>query len=176
MTYSMADVTQLLHRWLQDRPEAESQLFEFGVPDLRRLAQYLTRGERQFHSLQPTELVDQMDIHLVAAKSRDWRNLRHFFAITAGAMRRHLIGHARVRPDAQFVAIKEWESFLLADSANVDLAVTVDRLLDELAETKSDWCNLFGLKYFLDEEAADVLGVNLRSVQRMWRDCTPLVV
>lgn len=169
----MGDVTRLLHQWRQGSPRAENELFELVVPDLRRLAHYLMNRERQGHSLQPTELVDQIYIRLVAAKDRDWRNRRHFFAIAARAMRRHLIDHARGRPNAQFVAIEEWESFLPADGAKVDLAVTVDRLLDELAGTKPDWCNLVELKYFLglsDEEAAEVLGVKLRSMQRMWSD------
>jgi DNA-directed RNA polymerase specialized sigma24 family protein len=49
----------------------------------------------------------------------------------------------------------------------------VDRLLTQLAETKPEWCNLVELKYFLgltDDEAADVMGVKLRSMQRMWSD------
>jgi DNA-directed RNA polymerase specialized sigma24 family protein len=45
--------------------------------------------------------------------------------------------------------------------------------LDELAHTKPEWCDLVEVKYFLgltDEEAAEVLGMKLRSMQRMWRD------
>jgi RNA polymerase sigma factor (TIGR02999 family) len=133
----------------------------------------MMRGERQEHSLQATELVDQIYIRLVAAKNRDWQNRSHFFAIAGRAMRRHLIDHARARPNAKFVAIDECASFLPAASAQLDLAVTVDRLLNELAETKPEWCHLVEVKYFLglnDEEAADVLGLKLRSMQRMWRD------
>jgi DNA-directed RNA polymerase specialized sigma24 family protein len=53
------------------------------------------------------------------------------------------------------------------------LALTIDRLLNELDQVKPAWSNLVELKYFLgltDEEAADVLGMKLRTVQRMWRD------
>ena len=49
----------------------------------------------------------------------------------------------------------------------------MDRLLDQLAETKPEWCTLVEVKYFLgltDEEAADALGMKLRTMQRMWRD------
>jgi DNA-directed RNA polymerase specialized sigma24 family protein len=88
-------------------------------------------------------------------------------------MRRYLIDHARGRPDAEFVAINGMENLLPAESSKVDLAITVDRLLDELAHTKPEWCDLVEVKYFLgltDEEAAEVLGMKLRSMQRMWRD------
>jgi DNA-directed RNA polymerase specialized sigma24 family protein len=55
----------------------------------------------------------------------------------------------------------------------LDLAITVDRLLDQLANTRPEWCTLVELKYFLgmtDEEAAEALGIKLRTMQRMWLD------
>jgi RNA polymerase sigma factor (TIGR02999 family) len=173
MGEEVGDITFLLHQWQQGSPNAENQLFDLVVPDLRRLAHYLMKRERPDHSLQPTELVDQIYFRLVAAKNRDWQNRRHFFAIASRAMRRYLIDHARGRPDAEFVAIEGMENFLPADGAQVELAITVDRLLNELAASNPEWCNLVELKYFLgltDEEAADVLGIKLRTMQRMWRD------
>lgn len=173
MSEGMGDITLLLHQWQQGSPDAENQLFDLVVPDLQRLARYLMKRERPDHSLQPTELVDQIYFRLVAAKNRDWQNRRHFFAIASRAMRRYLIDHARGRPDAQFIALDGMENFLPADGAQVELAITVDRLLNELAATNPEWCNLVELKYFLgltDEEAADVLGIKMRTMQRMWRD------
>ena len=173
MAEDKGEVTLLLHEWQQGSPDAENKLFELVVPELRRLARYMMKRERPGHSLQATELVDQIYLRLVAAKNQDWQKRRHFYAIAARAMRRYLIDYARARPDAKFVAAEEWQSFLPADSGKVDLAVTVSGLLDELAQSKPEWCNLVELKYFLgltDEEAAAVLGVKLRSMQRMWRD------
>ena len=88
-------------------------------------------------------------------------------------MRRYLIDLARARPDVNFIAIEEMKSLLPADTAKVDLAITIDRLLDQLAEAKPEWCRLVEVKYFLgltDEEAAEALGMKLRSMQRMWLD------
>jgi RNA polymerase sigma factor (TIGR02999 family) len=173
MPETRGDITQLLHEWRNGTSGAESQLFALVLPDLQRLAHYLMQRERRGHTLQATELVDQIYFRLVAAKNQDWRNRRHFFAIAARAMRRYLIDHARGRPDVEFVAINGMESFLPADSAKIDLAITVDRLLNQLAETKPEWCDLVEVKYFLgltDEEAAEVLGLKLRTMQRMWRD------
>ena len=88
-------------------------------------------------------------------------------------MRRYLIDHARGRPNAEFVALEGMEDFLPADNDKVDLAISVDRLLDRLAESNPEWCTLVEVKYFLgltDEEAAEALGVKLRTMQRMWRD------
>ena len=143
------------------------------LPKLRRLAHYLMKGERKGHTLQPTELVDQIYFRLVAAKDRDWRNRGHFFAIAARAMRRYLIDHARGRPDEEFVALEGVKDFLPAQTVKIDQAIAVDRLLEQLAETNPEWCKLVEVKYFLglnDEEAADALGMKLRTMQRMWRD------
>jgi RNA polymerase sigma factor (TIGR02999 family) len=169
----MDNVTGLLHRWRDGDREAENELFTLVFPHLRRLAGYLMQGERKGHTLQPTELVDQLYFRLVAAKDRDWQNRQHFFAIASRAMRRYLIDHARGRPQGEAVSLEKMRSFLPADSAKVDLAITVDRLLDQLADEKPEWCRLVEVKYFLgltDEEAADALGMKLRSMQRMWLD------
>jgi RNA polymerase sigma factor (TIGR02999 family) len=173
MADQTGDITQLLHKWREGDRQAENELFQLVFPNLRRLAHYLMRGERKGHTLQPTELVDQIYLRLVAAKDRDWRSRQHFFAIAARAMRRYLIDHARGRPDAEFLGIDGIQDFLPADSAKLDLAITVDRLLDKLSETQPHWCELVEVKYFLgltDEEAADALGLPLRTMQRMWLD------
>ena len=167
------DITQLLQRWREGSRDAENELFTLVLPNLRRLAHYLMKGERKGHSLQATELVDQIYFRLVAAKNRDWRNRQHFYAIAARAMRRYLIDHARARPEGEFVALEGIKEILPADSGKLDLALSVDRLLDQLEKTKPDWCMLVEMKFFLgltDEEAAETLGIKLRSMQRMWRD------
>jgi RNA polymerase sigma-70 factor (ECF subfamily) len=167
----MGDITQLLQQWREGSREAENELFTAVTPNLRRLARYMMKGERQGHSLQPTELVDQIYFRLVRAKDRDWRNRSHFFAVAARAMRRYLIDHARGKPETVMVALDRIGEALPATSTKLDLAITVDRLLDQLAETKPDWCRIVEVKYFLgltDQEAADVLGMKVRTMQRMW--------
>jgi RNA polymerase sigma factor (TIGR02999 family) len=173
MAEPAGDITILLQQWREGSRDAENQLFNIVVPNLRSLAHYLMKGERRGHSMQATELVNQIYFRLVAAKDRDWRNRRHFFAIAARAMRRYLIDHARGRPDAEFVALEGIEDLLPASSPRVDVAITVDRLLESLGETNPDWCMVVEMKYFLgltDEEAAEAMGIKLRTMQRMWSD------
>lgn len=173
MSEKTGDITLLLHQWRDGSRTAENELFALVLPNLRRLAHHLMKGERKGHSLQPTELVDQVYFRLVAAKDRDWQNRQHFYAIAGRAMRRYLIDHARGRPNAEFVAIEGIENMLPALNAKLDLAVAIDRLLEKLAESKPEWCTLVEVKYFLgltDEEAAETLGLKVRTMQRMWRD------
>src|SRR6202165_1719669 len=132
MLEKTGDITHLLHQWRGGSRSAENELFALVLPNLRRLAHHLMKGERKGHSLQATELVDQVYFRLVAAKDRDWQNRQHFFAIAARAMRRYLIDYARGRPNAEFVALEGMDNFIKADSVKLDLAVTIDRLLDQL--------------------------------------------
>jgi RNA polymerase sigma factor (TIGR02999 family) len=167
----MGNVTELLYKWRDGDRQSENELFALVLPDLRRLAHHLMKRERKDHTLQPTELVDQIYFRLVGAKNRDWASRKHFFAVAARAMRFHLIDHARGRPNAEFVAMEGLEEFLPGDAASVSLALTVDQLLNKLAATKPEWCTLVEVKYFLgltDEETAEALDMKLRSVQRMW--------
>ena len=173
MPDASGDITLLLQEWRAGSRTAENELFALVLPNLRRIAQYFMQGERKGHTLQATELVDQIYIRLVASKDRDWRNRQHFFAVAARAMRRYLIDHARGRPVAEFVGLEGIENLLPAGGAKMEMAITVDRLLDQLADVEPEWCTLIEVKYFLglnDEEAAETLGLKLRTMQRMWRD------
>ena len=169
----MGDITILLQQWREGSHEAESQLFEMVFPNLRSLAHYLMRRERKDHSMQATELVNQIYLRLVAAKDRDWQNRRHFFAIAARAMRRYLIDYARARPNADVVALEGMEDFIPTSSASVDTALTVDRLLDQLGAENPEWSMVVEMKYFLgltDEETSEAMAIGLRTMQRMWSD------
>ena len=172
MLEKMGDISSLLRKW-RAGSRAENELFTLVLPHLRRLAHHLMKGERKGHSLHATESVDQIYFRTVAAKDRDWQNRQYFYAIAARAMRRYLIDHARGRPNAEFVAVEGIETLLPASSAELDLAVTVDRLLEQLTETKPEWCTLVKVKYFLglnEDEAAETLGLKVRTMQRIWRD------
>jgi RNA polymerase sigma factor (TIGR02999 family) len=166
------DITRLLQEWRSGSSEAENQLFVLVMPDLRRLAGYLLRGERKGHTFQATELVNQIYVRLVDARHQDWQNRRHFFAIAARAMRRYLIDHARGRRGVQFTALGI-DDLLPAMSGQLDLAIMVDELLKQMEAFQPEWCHIVEVKYFLgltDDEAAEALGIKLRSLQRGWCD------
>ena len=168
----MKEITQLLQEWRDGSHDAENELFSQVMPKLRRLAQRLILGERPNQSIQATDLVDQVYFGMVAAKDRDWQNRGHFFALAARAMRHHLVDRAR-RPQADKVSVQALQNVLPAATGQLDLAVTVDRLLNEMIAVKPEWCRVVEVKYFLgltDEEAAAALGMPIRTLQRAWRD------
>jgi RNA polymerase sigma factor (TIGR02999 family) len=173
MTGEHGDITGLLHRWKDGSVEAENELFRTVMPELQKLARYFMQRERGDHSLHSSDLIDQIYFKLVAAKKRDWQNRQHFFALAARAMRRFLIDYARNRGKRRFVPLPEVEAALAVDVSKADLALTIDKLLDELERTQPELCSVVELKFFLgltDEEAANALGLKLRTFQRMWQD------
>jgi RNA polymerase sigma factor (TIGR02999 family) len=171
------EITRLLREWRAGSADAENDLFQRVYADLRRIAHARLRGEGSNRPVQTTELVDQIYLRLVAAKDRDWHNRQHFFAIAGRAMRHYLIDLARARPDVDFIGLDNLEKVLRPGAApgstKVDAAISLGRLLEQLEKENPPWCHLVELKFFLgltDEEAANVLGISLRTMQRMWRD------
>jgi RNA polymerase sigma factor (TIGR02999 family) len=169
----VGDVTQLLKKWRTGDREAESQLFQVVLPDLRRLARYYTSREKPDHILQPTAVVNEAYLRLVRARDQDWQSRQHFFAIAARAMRRYLIDHARARPKVAFVVFDDPSEMVPMADSRLDVAVAVDTLLEDLDKVRPDLCSIVELKFFLgltDEEAAETLGMALRSFQRRYGD------
>lgn len=167
------DVTQLLREWRDGHEGAEGRLFEVVLPELHRLAQGLMQRERRGHSLEPTELINQVYMKLITAREQDWQNRKHFFAIAARAMRRYLIDHARARPAAEKVPVEGLSELLASPKSNFEQAAMVDKLLFQMEAEHPDWCTIVELKFFVgltDDEAAEVLHINVRKLQREWFD------
>jgi RNA polymerase sigma factor (TIGR02999 family) len=166
------EVTRLLHAWSAGDRTVEDRLFSLVLPDLRNLAQCLVRQERRDATLQPSALLNEAYMRLLAARERDWENRRHFFAVAARVMRRLLIDHARARKQSLVVPIDGAREPRKSDP-QVELSLAVDRLLDELQLSHPDWCSIVELKYFMgftDPETADALGLPVRTVQRRFGD------
>ena len=141
------------------------------MPDLHRIAASYFRGERAGHTLQPTALVNEGFLRLAAAKGIDWQDRGHFFVIAARIMRRCLIDHARSRPGVDFCSIEVLPEGILGRRSNLEVAIAIDALLEEMAAEFPQRCSVVEMKFFLgmtDEEAADSLGLTLHTLQREW--------
>lgn len=171
MASGPGEITQLLQHWRAGDPRAESALFEQLMPDLRKIAGCCFRAERPGHTLQPTALVNEAFVRLARAKNIDWRDRGHFFALAARIMRRYLIDHARARPSVQFLPMEGFPERVLGNHTPLELAITVDTLLNELDKESPQRRAVVELKFFLgmtDEEAADALNLSLHTLQREW--------
>ena len=171
MENSSQNITVLLHAWSSGDRSVEERLFAMVLPDLHKIARYMMAGERPDHSLQATALLNEVYFRLVGARERDWESRRHFFAVAARAMRRLLIDHARGRQKGSKIPIEGLEEMLRGRDEQLEQAVAINGLLDEMEKTHPDWCSIVELKFFAgftDEEAAEAMGMPLRSMQRQF--------
>jgi RNA polymerase sigma factor (TIGR02999 family) len=171
MAPGTGEITQLLHQWGAGDQQTEDRLFELLLPDLRKIAGRCFRGERSGHTLQPTALVNEAFLRLAKIKNIEWQDRGHFLAVSARIMRRYLIDHARARPSINFLPMEGLPERVLGNHTSLELAITVDALLDELEAESHQKRAVVELKFFLgmtDTEAADALNLSLHTLQREW--------
>src|SRR4030095_11761538 len=89
------DVTRLLVQWNRGDPAAMDLLVPIVYNEMRGLARQYLRDERSAATLQPTALVDEVYLRLVAQNLPDWDSRSHFFGVAAHIMRQILVDHAR---------------------------------------------------------------------------------
>src|SRR5947199_1086648 len=98
----MSEVTRVLSAVEQGDPHASEQLLPLVYNELRQLAAQKLAQEKPGQTLQPTALVHEAYLRLVASPEGEagaseprWDSRGHFFAAAAEAMRRILIDQAR---------------------------------------------------------------------------------
>lgn len=90
-------ITQLLNAWSEGKEQALERLVPLIYSDLKRIAQFHMRGERDDHVLQRTALVHEAFMRLGEQRGSAWSSRRQFFGWMSTLMRRVLVDHARSR-------------------------------------------------------------------------------
>lgn len=134
-------------------------------------AAYLRR-ERRNHTLQPTALVHDVYLRLLAQASPEWNNREHFLAVAARTMRRILADHARARNARK--RTPTWISAADVDwgSAEIMDLLAVNAALEKLDTIDHRLCQVVELRFFAGlsvEEAAVTLGVSPRTIKSDWQ-------
>jgi len=169
-----ADVSALLRAWSDGDEGALAQLMPIVYDQLRGLARRHLRRERAGHSLQATALVNEAYVRLVDYKRMHWRSRAHFLAVSAQAMRRILVEHARRRNvkrggDRERVSLDD-TAVIGTDRARD--VVSLDDALTALAKLAPRKAQVVELRYFGGlsvDETAEVLRVSPVTVMREWR-------
>lgn len=168
-------VTALLTRIRDGDELAFDELLPMVYAELRAMARHRMRGERPEHTLQPTELVHDAYLRLLG-EGTAWADRRHFFAAAARAMRQLLIEHARARSrqkrsgNKRHTTLDEHAVFA-SDHSRTDL-LALDEAMNRLAAVDERKARVVELLYFggfTAEEAAEVVDVTSRTVERDWQ-------
>jgi RNA polymerase sigma factor (TIGR02999 family) len=171
------EITVILQRIGEGDPHAAGQLLPLVYDELRRLAAAKLAHEAPGQTLQPTALVHEAWLRLGGDAQTQWANRAHFFAAAAEGMRRILIDHARSKAavrhggDLAKVSASATGFDVAAPSEDDEELLLVNEALDALAAHDARKAELVKQKYFAGltlEEAADVLGISVRTAKRDW--------
>lgn len=169
------DVTLVLSRIEQGEPHAAEQLLPLVYEELRKLAAAKMAREKPDQTLQATALVHEAYLRLVGnSANQHWNSRGHFFGAAAEAMRRILVEaarhKARPRHGGEFRRVPLDEEWQVADSSPDDL-LDLDAALCRLESSDPLTVQLVKLRCFAGitmNEAAEALGLPLRSAERNW--------
>jgi RNA polymerase sigma factor (TIGR02999 family) len=170
----MSEATQFLVAIESGDSTAADQLLSLVYNELRHLAASRMAHESPGQTLQPTALVHEAWLRLVANETPHFQNRAHFFAAAAEAMRRILIERARRRQ-----AIRHGGGQQRVDLEHVELPfpgsddqlLAVNEALEQLAVAHPQEAEVVKLRYFVGlthEEVADALGISVRTAKNYW--------
>jgi RNA polymerase sigma factor (TIGR02999 family) len=175
----MNDVTRILSAIEQGDPQAASQLLPLVYDELRQLAAVKLSLEPPGQTLQPTALVHEAYLRLVASPrsapedETSWESRGHFFAACAEAMRRILVDNARRKQavkhggGARRLPLEEFHRVAESPEDLLDL----DDVLTRFAAEEPDKARLVQLRFFAGlsaPDAAAALGISVATAERWW--------
>ena len=170
----MSDVTQILQQIETGDRAALERLLPLVYEELRKLAAAKMAHESPDHTLQPTALVHEAYLRLVDVEhAHDWDSRGHFFSAAAEAMRRILIERARKRRrrEAKQGPRVPLEQLSLDGEFPSEELLHLDEALCELELRDAVASQIVKLRFFAGltmREAADALGLTLRTAERNW--------
>lgn len=168
-------ITALLERAADGDAAAHGDLFALVYDQLRRLARRQLAGARADATLSTTALVHEAFVKLSGDARWSARDRRHFFALTARAMRQVLVDYARRRARkkrggaAQPLTLDEGA---IAVDERADELFRLDEALTKLEQHDPELARIVEWRFFAGlsvEEIASTLEVSDRTVKRHWR-------
>lgn len=166
------EVTRILNAIREGELSANDALIRAVYDELRQIAAVKMAREKAGHTLQGTALVHEAWLRLGDGV---FENRAHFFAAAAEAMRRILVERARRKKSLKHGAGADHvdiDGLEIAETINNDDEVlAVNDALNRLAAYDPRKAELVKLRYFSgfsSEEAAEALGISLRTAARDW--------
>ncbi len=174
MATAAGQVTELVALAARGDRVAVDRLAQELYGKLRGLAGKILSAEEGAGGLQPTALVHEAYLKLVDQRRVDWRGRSHFCAVAARVMRRVLIDQARARRRAKrgggrpSISLTGTEE--LGTGPRTEL-LELHEAIEKLAALDEEQARLVEMRFFAGmsvREAAEALGIPLRSAQREW--------
>jgi RNA polymerase sigma factor (TIGR02999 family) len=165
----------MLRQWSAGRREALDEVLPFVYDELRRQAQRYLRHERQNHTLQTSDLINEAYLRMVGRDELHLENRTHFFAVAAQSMRRVLVDYARAKKSGkrggEVLKLTLSEATAVAREANSLDLLALDEALTRLAQFDEMQARVVELRYFSGlslEETAEILQISRATAARDW--------
>ncbi len=169
------EITMYLEDWSRGDASALDRLAPLVYPQLRALARSYLSRERKGHTLGATGLVNELFLKLLARKSAQFENRRHFYALSARLMRLALIDYARShhaeKRGGESIIVPLHDEIPWVDAAGPQM-LDLDQALKELEVLDPAQAQMFEVRFLLgctSEETAEMFGVSKSSVERKIR-------
>jgi len=169
------NVTGLLRALSAGDREALAQLVAILYQELRRIAYGYMGREREGHTLQTSDLINEAYLRLVGAQNVQCEDRIHFLALAAQMMRRILVEHARSRAYLKrgggTLRTSLDEGMTVAPDRDPEL-LELDEALLELAKIDARKAQIVEMRFFAGlsvDETADALNVSPQTVLRDWK-------
>ena len=181
MPLPSAEITTLLKAWRGGDDQALERLTPLVYEHLRKLGRRYVRKERPADRLDATSLVHQAYVRLVDARSVDWKDRAHFFAVSSTIMRRILVDAARARASAkrgggrqrvEHSTAIDFDAFPAPETDRAVELCALDDALNALALQDPRRARVIELRFFGGlsvEETAEALSVSPQTVMRDWK-------
>ena len=174
------DITLLIERAHQGRPEAQEKLLGEVYNELRTIAASYMKHERANHTLGATALVNESYIKMFAgnidAPKMSYAHRHAFFKAASVAMRRILIDHARARaaskrsPQTGRMIINA-DLEIASEEANPHDLIALDEAINQFELEDERAATVVQLRFYAgrqNSEIAEMMGVSERTVKRDW--------
>jgi len=175
MAQTQEEVGQLLSSLSQGDRSGIGRLMALLYEDLRSMASRFLDRESSGHTFQPTDLVNESFLKIAGQTRISWQGKTHFMAVSAQAMRRILVDHARTKhrkkrggSTRRRIELRDDLAFSLNRPEEV---LAVDEILDKLEMLDPVHARILELRVFSGmgmREIAAVLEVSSRTVERQW--------
>ena len=170
-------VTRLIEDWQRGVAGAENALFEALYHKLHGMALNCVRNDPARRTLGASGLLHEAYLRFRRAERLEVTDSEHFVRIAGQVMRKILVDRARARKALKRDGGNPAEAgdleVLVAQEAEADEIIAVDRALEQLASLSPRLARLVELRHFggfSEEEAAAVLHLSVRQVRRDWRE------
>lgn len=174
MSEEPKNLTQTLLNLVDGKVDAKELFIEL-YPELRDMAHRYMRYENREHTMQATGLLHEAYVKLVDQSRVDWQGRTHFLAVSAQAMRRILVDHARAKlrekRGGDKKTVKLDEAWMAMGPEKEEHVLLIEESLEKLEMLDSVQAEIVVMRFyggFSVQDVADHLGWSKRKVESEW--------